>query len=332
MGILLLRRMTVHSLDPILNQTRNQISARLLLRLAEKTEWLAGCLTHTTGETTSESRVAEVQQALRRVYFWAVVHKVLNSILFFLTLGILLGGSFFQVLNLFWVRIDSPFIAGLIEAFLLVVLGGLSLSLYRRNKHQQSWLEDTMRQTLFASESLEEKQRRLAMNPSQSTSKSRSSYASFEEIYQEASQPGTLSAKLEDCLGRKPSEVEQQIILAQLTDTRIKAYSYRNISRAATVFLILSVVSALAWSYVAPILFGLTDPTALGTIQSVLLLGVGGLCLTTRNQYVRRQRQAEEGMTLTLTEKESIQSKSNRLIQNLRTIDTGLEKTEDTKL
>jgi len=219
-----------------------------------------------------------------------------------------------------WLKRDGNLYTGVIQ-FVLLVLGGATLGWYRHWKIRQTEIEDTLRLTLFAHETVGRKIRRLseALLP-------RPPHRFYTKAYVARIQwwfanEEEVRKKFAPVIEGEVNSEQLASLAAQLKDAGIKDYA---INVLILLFAMLAMFS---------ITFGLLFPSLISAFnlklqnsaafQSLFVVGFGGLFLALRRQYIQKRTRLHIAADKVFTNKESLEHKQRWLIEVLREIDIG---------
>nr|ABB84823.1 hypothetical protein [uncultured delta proteobacterium DeepAnt-1F12] len=304
-------------------ESLNQISADLLAKVAADRERLALILSESCPEPPTKEATEELATLLGTVRDRAMSMKLVNGTLFFLGLVVLLMGTAWPALNGGLIQIQNEFLSSLGQSFVLIAGGGI-LAIYRTFKARQTEAENTLRLSLFGVDTVEAKIRRAAAYLNDDAQPARTSQFGVEGVWG-FSNSGELKHQLEAGYSAELSEPQLLLLAAQLKDAAIKERSYRLIGN----FMGTGTVVAVAGGLCLPLLDleagGMLDAGGVGALQSLLVVGLGGLLVTLRRNYVDKRGRLLVAARELVSGQHSFEDRSQLLSTALAGVDTGLQ-------
>jgi hypothetical protein len=304
----------------IYEQSHNQTVVNFLSKAILNNRLLAAHLTMSAPGESNKILENKIHELVKKIRQKGLKIKYINLLIFWLAIILLFAGTMWPLIDFLWLKRDGNLYTGVVQ-FALLVLGGATLGWYRHWKIRQTEIEDTLRLTLFAHETIDRKIRRLseALLPRPPHRFYTKAYVAriqwwFANEYEVRKK---LSPVIEGNIG--PDQLAS--IATQLKDAGIKDYA---ISMLIFTFTALAVVS-IAVGLVFPGLisaFNLQLQNS-AAFQSLFVVGFGGLFLALRRQYIQKRTRLHIAAEKVFTNRESLERKQRWLIEVLREIDIG---------
>jgi hypothetical protein len=140
--------------------SRGQTSASFYCKAALAQNKLPQFLALATGSEVSEGQVVQVACLLRDASIKAFSYKAWNSLSIWPALCLFVAGTLWPIMNLLPAISQDAKVSGLIQTT-QVTLAAALFAVYQQYKQKQGRVEDAIRRTLFAHESIEDKIKRL---------------------------------------------------------------------------------------------------------------------------------------------------------------------------
>ena len=140
--------------------SRGQSSASFYSKAALSNNNLQQFLALSTNGPVSDGQVAQVACLIRDVSIKAFSYKLFNAATFWPALILFLIAALWPVVNYFCLSLENATVSGTLQTTLMTV-AGILFAVYQQYKQKQGRIEDALRRTLFAHESIEDKIKRL---------------------------------------------------------------------------------------------------------------------------------------------------------------------------
>ena len=304
------------------NERLVQTAARLLARMAKEPKRLVILLNACGIHDVPETDLSDFSQRIRRVYWGAVWAKALNGLLFLVTLLICFLGVLWPAI-VDQLHIRSDLFEDFSQALVFIVAGGLLVA-YQIRKSRQTKSEDVLRQSLFVVEPMEGKLHRLREFSETNTDGEKKGVGPRNLSWSFASKE-----ELADRLGSGSdgilSKSQLLVIAAQLKDGAIKDLSYRIVAHVMRIAAVVAIGCGLSLPLYISELAEVMNPESVGTTQSLLVLGAGGLALGIRRSYLTKRSSLLHARARVFMRGQSFVQRTQHLPSALYWIDQGLE-------